>query len=173
MCEGSIYVKHRQATDKERLVVRNIPGYSFNGYYPYESAGDSRLVCVRHTTEAIMKEVRFEPGLPPALDKWAGQRNVKVYLRHRSYQDMVSFPDGMVVNLTALLPGVRLDIGYPVEYEPGMKVVEGALREALALPPDPKPEGEDAADAPSSEPPAEQQNPEKEPAEAPPTAARR
>jgi hypothetical protein len=173
MCEGSIHVKHRLATGKEHLVVRKIPGLRMKGYYPVPTTADDRLVCIRSTTKAIIKQVRFEPGVPPMLIKaWEGKRNVEVTLRHHHYSDTVWFSDGLSVHLMTLKDGVRIDVGYPaVARKPaGMKVVEGAMREALALPPDPKPEGEDAPSAPADKP-------EKEPApaegETPPTAARR
>jgi hypothetical protein len=178
MCEGSIYVPHRQATDKEQLTVQGIPGLRMKGYYP-ATAGPltSRLVCIRYTTAAIMKLVQFEPGLPAwIVQKWEGQCNVKVTLRHRAYMDTVEFPDGATMGLMNIASGVRVDIGIPVVdvVAKGMKVVEGAITEAMALPPDPKPEGE--ADAPSSEPPATEPavNPVKEaeePATTEPTAA--
>ena len=31
MCEGSIYVPHRQATDKEQLTIQGIPGLRMKG----------------------------------------------------------------------------------------------------------------------------------------------
>ena len=80
-------------------------------------------------------------------------------LRHRPYTDLVNFPDGKTVTLNCLLAGTRIDIGVPVKPRKpaGMKVVEGAVREALALPPDPKPE-----DAPAEQP--AEPAPEREPA---------
>ena len=172
MCEGSIHVPHRMAQKIERLVVRKIPGMgNMKGYYPYEAAGNGKLVCCRGTIEAVLKTVRFEKGLPASLtERWAGKRNVKVTLQHRPYNDLVIFPNNNAVNLTCLMEGTRIDIGVPVapRKPAGMKMVEGAMREALALPPDPKPEDEEH-EAPK---PAE---PEREPAPAgdPPTAARR
>ena len=160
MCTGSIHVPHRLAKATERLVVQRIPDMgALKGYYPYEAAGDGKLVCIRSTTEAVIKLVRFEEGMAPKMMKWEGKRNVKVKLRFVPYADQVTFVDGSVAMLNSLKDGVRVDIGIPVKPRKpkGMKVVEGALREALALPPEPKPE-----DAPAEQP----AEPAKEPAPA-------
>lgn len=163
MCTGSIHAPHRLAKATERLVVRRIPDMgSLKGYYPYEVAGDGKLVCIRRTVDAVIKSVRFEEGMARKLTMaWAGKRNVKVKLRFAPYADQVIFADGTVVELNNLKEGVRVDIGIPVvaRKPAGMKVVEGALREALALPPEPKPE-----DAPAEQP----AEPAKEPAPAEP-----
>ena len=174
MCTGSIHVNHRMARKTERLVLRKIPDYgAIKGYYPAATKSDGALVCCRGTIEAIIKTVRFEEGCPPSFIKaWEGKRNVKVTLRHRPYQDSVTLPDGKTVLLTGLVEGTRIDIGVPVRVRKpksaGMQAVEGAVREALALPPDPKPEDEEH-EAPK---PVE---PEREPAPAgdPPKSRRR
>ena len=168
MCTGSVYAKHREATDKERLVVKELPKYDgIKGYYPAPGQPDAnRLVCVRGvTTKAIIKVVKFVDtldGHAPLLKAWSGKRNVEVTLRHRPYADAVQMPDGTNIPLMYFAEGMRLDIGIPVRVrkpaagKAGMKVVKGALREALALPPEPKP---DEADVPAK--PVE---PEREPA---------
>jgi hypothetical protein len=181
MCEGSIHVRNRKATDKEKLVVRTIPGMSLKGYYPREpKAADGYLVCVRgNTTKAIIKQVQLLSGMAPATEKlWQGKRNVEVTLRHRAYSDTILMPNGVSVHLMMFKDGMRIDIGYPVKVRKpaGMKVVEGAMREALALPPEPKPAEElDENNLPvdPTDGPAE---PAKEPApagDAPAPAARR
>ena len=173
MCTGSIYDEHRMATSKEQLVIKCMPNYGIKGYYPAPGQPDaSRLVCVRGTTtKAIIKAVKFISALNgPIFEAWSGKRNVEVTLLHRPYADLVKMPDGTNIPLVHFADGVRVDIGIPVAVRKpkGMKVVEGAVREALALPPDPK-EGE-------AEVPAKPTEPEKEPAPAgdvPPTTARR
>ena len=163
MCTGSVYAKHRNATDKEQLVVKELPDYGIKGYYPAPGQPDARtLVCVRGvTTKAIIKVVKFADNWKVAK-AWSGKRNVPVTLCHRPYADAMQMPDGTNIPLIYFADGMRLDIGIPVAKrkptvgKAGMKMVKGALREALALPPDPK-EGEEA-DAPK---PTE---PEKEPA---------
>lgn len=163
MCEGSIHVRHRLATDKEKLVVRTLPDMSIKGYYPREpEAANGHLVCVRgNTTKAIIRQVQLLPGMAPATAKWHGKRNVAVTLRHRAYSDTVLMPDGVSIHLMMFKDGMQVDVGYPVKARKpaGMKVVEGAVREALALPPEPKPD----EDTPST--PAEPA-PEREPAPA-------
>lgn len=163
MCEGSIYVPHREATKKERLVVRRIPNMGLKGYYTFRAA-ERMLVCVKGTqTQAIMKEVRLHIASPETREAWDGKQDVSVTLVHAHFRDYVVFPDGSQVLLVHVKDGVRIDIGIPVVVrEPkGMKVIEGAITEAMALPPEPKPEdGEEKPTEPSA--PVE---PEKEPAE--------
>jgi len=159
MCEGSIHVPHRLATKTERLVVQKIPDMgNMKGYYP-ATVRDAKLVCCRGTIEAVIKQVRFEKGLPAhSAGAWEGKCNVKVTLKHRPYADCVIFSDGFVILLASLKDGTRIDIGVPVKKRvikpksKGMLAVEGAVREALALPPDPKPEDEPAQPAAPAEP---------------------
>jgi len=105
------------ATKTEKLVVRKLAGYNgMKGYYPFAAASDHKLVCIRGDVKVIMKQVRFEAGIPgPIAKAWQGKRNVKVTLRHSSYQDVVMFPDGMLALLTSIKEGVRIDIGIPVK----------------------------------------------------------
>jgi hypothetical protein len=174
MCEGSIHVPHRLATSTERLVVRKIPSYgAMKGYYPYESAGDGKLVCCRGTVGAILKTVRFEAGLAEMVaEKYEGKRNVKVTLSHRPYHDVVEFPNGHRVMLSSLKEGTRIDIGVPLAPRKtrGMKAVEAALHEVAVLPPEPKPEDERAPEEPAA--PAEEPTPVREPEPTAPAARR-
>jgi hypothetical protein len=160
MCTGSIHVPHRMARETERLVVQKIPDFgNLKGLYP--ARGEAKLVCFIRQ-QAILKTVRFEQGMPASVVKaWAGKRNVEVTLRHVPYADYVMFPDGKRVAMNNLVEGTRIDIGIPVKPRKpaGMTVVESAVREALALPPDPKPE-----DAPAEQP--AEPAPEREPAPA-------
>lgn len=173
MCQGSIHVPHRMAGKKEQLVLQKVPDHmGLKGYYSVDPDRlNNKLVCVRGTVKAMMRRVKFELGLPFKLIKeWQGKRNVAVTLRHnREGSDTVIFPDGREVALFNLWAGTRLDIGMPVEPKKvkGMKMIERSVREALALPSDPKEgeEGEQPA-APAAEPVAEPAT-EPAPAEAP------
>lgn len=129
MCESSIYVPHRMATNKERLVLKTLPTYpAMRGWYP--ATGDqSKLVCCRGTTKGVMKLVR---EIAYHRNKYVGKRNVRVSL----YSDCVIFPDGSMVPTNYLVVGTRLDIGIPVRKQkkitgaPGMRRIREAVREA-------------------------------------------
>jgi hypothetical protein len=170
MCEASIHVPHRRARAQEKLVVlalANMAGWA--GLYPAfptdptarSIAQDcNKLVCTRGQTKAIIKLVRLQHGTAPNFSKaWASKKNIEVVLFRQYHHDMVKFPDGSVISLSALKPGTRIDIGIPVKrHKPGgMQMINKAIKEAMALPPDPKP-----GDEPQ---PNEPRNPEREPAE--------
>lgn len=130
MCESSIYVPHRMATNKERLVLKTLPTYpAMRGWYP--ATGDqSKLVCCRGTIKGVMKLVR---EIAHHRTKYVGKRNVKVFL----YSDYVVFPDGFTAATNYLAVGTRLDVGYPVRRQrrkvtgaPGMRRIREAVREA-------------------------------------------
>jgi hypothetical protein len=159
MCEGSIYEQHRLATSKEKLVVKTIRNHGIKGFYD----PDGLLTCVRGSVKAVLKQVEFLSNAPHRgiVEEWQGKRNVTVTLQHKDYTDWVIFPDGQKVHLTYLKDGMAVSIGYPVKpAEPkGMKVLAASMREALALPPDPKPEDEDAPSTPAEQAPARQPAP--------------
>jgi hypothetical protein len=181
-----MHVPHRRATDKEQLHVQQLTDYpQMKGLYPKgkkplpagakPATGCDKLVCVKGRTEAIIKQVRFEPGVPLSLRRtYEGKRNVDVTLFRRWHQDTVRFLDGRECTLTNLMSGVRIDIGIPVKKRvpkaipAGIAVVNNAIREAMALPPDPKPgeqqqeddAGEPREPAPAREPAPDERQPE-------------
>jgi hypothetical protein len=177
MCEGSMHHPHRMAKKTERLVVQSVPHHDgMKGYFPKgaNDAGHARLVCVRGEVKAVIKVVRLEKGVAPSVQKWEGKRNLKVLLRNNSYGDYIVFPDERSTSLHNLRPGVHVDIGVkaPARKSKGMLTVERAMREALALPPDPKEEEAEQPKAPAEEP-AAAPAPHKEPEPAAPSARRR
>jgi hypothetical protein len=170
MCEASIHVPHRRAREQEKLVVQRLPNMGgMVGLYPaYPTdltarsvAKDcNKLVCTRGQTKAIIKRVRLQQGVAPSMRQYASKQNVEVVLFRQYHYDMIEFPDGTIMNITGLKPGTRIDIGIPVKrHTPGgMQMISKAIKEAMALPPDPKPEDD-------------QRNPEREPAEQEPSPA--
>lgn len=155
LCEASIHVPHRRARAKERLVVQRLPNMvGMQGLYPAFPTDPTarsiakdcdKLVCTRGLTKAIIKRVRFQQGTPPILIKtWGGKQNAEVVLTRRYHQDAVRFSDGLEIALPSLKPGTRIDIGIPVKRRKpgGMQMINKALKEVMALPPDPKPEDE-------------------------------
>jgi hypothetical protein len=168
MCEASIHVPHRRARGQEKLVVQPLPNMGgWAGLYPFNpSNGDTKLVCTRGQTKAILKQVRLQKGLPPNLVRaWGSKKNIEVVLFRQYHHDMVKFPDGQVISLVSLQFGTRIDIGIPVKRRKpgGMQMISRAIKEAMALPPDPKPGDEPKHDEP--------RNPQREPAEPTPEPA--
>jgi len=178
MCEGSIHVPHRLATGRERLVLKEIPRHGMKGFYPaFARSSCPKLVCVRGAVPVVIHEVRFHKDIAkssPFYRKWNGKKDVKVVFHgHNGYIDHFAFVDenGKQMNLQIHMfaEGMRVDIGIVATERKarGMKLVECAVREALALPPEPKPEDEDKnnGDKPADDQPAEERQPEQ------PTAA--
>lgn len=175
MCEASIHVPHRRARAQEKLVVQALPHLGMQGFYPAFPTDPTarsiakdcdKLVCTRGLTKAIIKRVRFQPGISPVLVKaWGSKHNVEVTLMRRYHHDVVKFSDGLEIQLSGIKPGTRIDIGIPVKRRKpgGMQMISKAIKEAMALPPDPKPE---------DEPREPQREREREPAEQTPPPVR-
>jgi hypothetical protein len=185
MCESSVYVKHRRATNRERLTLKSISRGNYMGFYPtFSRSTDPKLVCIREAIQINVSGVAIRPDfnekgnkkMAQAIASVAGQ-TLKLWFvpANRPYEGWKSvtnwydfqYVDGLIIGnlripLFMLVEGMTAEIGErPARRAKGMVMVEASMREALALPPDPKPEGE-AADAPSSEPPPAQVNPVKE-----------
>jgi hypothetical protein len=119
MCESSVYVEHRAATNREELVVRPVPGHRpLRGLYPV-TGGD--LVCTLPGTKLFIEEVRFrkEYVVPETIERWNGKKNVEARFASSSlYEngaDAVRFSDGSVITLLSFVIGVRMNIGIPFE----------------------------------------------------------
>lgn len=128
MCEGSIHVAHRKAKEDEDLVVKEIPGHGIVGYYPADpTAKDQKLVCVI-AASAVIERIEFRPQMERHLNAkqkaLAGKTNVKVELRHQSYQDLVII-NGDAIQLAFFANGTRFRI-------PPTKVGVDAVKAALA-----------------------------------------
>ena len=185
MCEASIHVPHRRANTQERLTVQQLPGIpSMFGLYPADpgQSGDTKLVCTRGHTKAVIKRVQLNFGCNPRVAAYANKRNVEVVLFRRYHHDIARFPDGTEASMSCFVPGMRIDIGIPVKPRKpkGMRVIEGAVREAIVLnDPDPKEgeaqEGEQKPTEPAPAPqPAHPTGPApQEPEQAPAVTARR
>jgi hypothetical protein len=178
MCEGSIHVAHRLATDKEELVVKNIGSHGIKGFYPANPAptAGSKLVCVRGVKEIIIHEVKFDrhyvnANSNPQLVELIGQKNVTATFTHISYGDTITFKNGVKIHLSWLAIGTRVDLGIPaITGKPGMKKLKAAIDEGIATEPTPAPEPKpEAAPAPEKAP----DEPVKEPEEEKKTTARR
>lgn len=81
MCEGSVYVQHRRATDREELTLKSIPDYGIKGFYQTDKASD-RLVCTLPNTNIVIDEVRLQSraAAHPAYAGLQGKRNVEATL---------------------------------------------------------------------------------------------
>ena len=184
MCEGSLHVAHRLATDKERLALGKVPGTYYVGLYPIKQTRrtDNRLVCVRKRTTAIIKEVKLQRGLAPAFAKYEGKRNLVVTLVRRHGADNVEFANGETLHWSGFKPGTRVDIGIPVRKRTakskvaGMLAIEGALREVMATEPKPGEPEKPAHTPPGQDPEREKpgnptpgQKPEEHPGQGEPT----
>jgi len=144
MCEGSLYVQHRQATARESLQVQILAGHPhMRGLYPQDqSGGDNKLVCIRKPTEAVIGTVRFEHDAPQAvMQAYEGKRRVTVSVRRMAYNDVVAFPDGSMCNLAQIRVGTRFEIGEPaaITGKPGLNAVKAALTEQDKTEPTPEP----------------------------------
>jgi len=138
-------------------MVLPVRGYGMIGLYPTNISENMRLVCVRGRTKALIKKVNLQKGAPPTLLAWDKKRNVEVTIYNKWHQTFVIFPDDNNVGMAWLKPGTRIDIGIPVRKRKpaGMRMIGKAMKEALALPPEPKPEDE-PAEQPGEPAPAEQ-----------------
>lgn len=161
MCQGSIHVRHREATAKERLVVQSIPNHGgVKGMYSTATAVPL-LVCLRGKKEIVIKQVRLIEDRfgSITLSKWQGKRNVKAVFHAVPHADRIILPNGTLIPLYHIADGMRIDVGIPVRVRKpkakGMVVVEEAIRQAIAMPPEPKPgEGEQPAEPAEGEKPA-------------------
>ena len=177
MCEGSIHVANRLATDKEELVVKVIANHGMKGFYPANPTAKNKvLVCVRGKKEVVIHEVKFDrnyvnANYAPMLIELVGQKNVTATFTHVAYGDTITFKNGVVARLAWLATGTRIDLGIPaITGKPGMEKLEAAIIEGMATEPTPAPEPVQAP-APAPEKPADEPAEEKE--EAKPAARRR
>jgi hypothetical protein len=136
MCEGSFYyAKHREATSRESLQVRVIPGSVMRGLYETEIGGF--LVCIRKPTEVTIAHLKLEQGMAPAQAYlFDGKRNVRASFYHASIGDYLMFgerPNQIPVPLYAIKIGTKIEIGQPAKPKDptakGMAAVQAALTE--------------------------------------------
>ena len=123
------------------------------------------LVCVRVARRRRSSRKPTSIWPLPDQGEWEGKQDIPVTLVHAAYRDFIVFPDGESVLLAHMADSVRVDIGIPVKpkVSKGMKVVNAAIVEAMALPPEPKPEDEPQDSEKPAEPAPEQR--EREPSQ--------
>ena len=146
MCFASLHVANRKATNTETLTVQSIPQFSgWKGLYSTAKGDDvTKLVCLTGQKKAVIKQVRFEGGMPQGVSAaWEGKRRVEVTLYNQNHGMWARFADGTVVNLSSLKAGLAVNIGVPFAVRvrkpkaiktTGMDVIERSLDEATKLP---------------------------------------
>ena len=140
MCENSIYVKNRQATGRENLALRQLPGHhNTNGFYPANpQAKDQKLVCIRQLKDMTVtrmqgiKSGHMSSGLPigmanlaaslirrrkiaatfvPAGATWLSSKGeLPKHWNYSAYHDGIVM-EGMRFPLWALQVGLQVRIG--------------------------------------------------------------
>ena len=169
MCQYSLHADNkimRKAKVGETLT---------RGEYRQHSAffgDDGKLACIKHGTTLVIDELRFLGAATRLVEKYAGKSLTATFIdgQRRGYgrhyaADCIQLGSDFVFPFHLLAEGVTARIPRKVRKDKGMRKprsldkVFGLDHVAAILPPDPKPEGEDA---PST--PAEPVNPVKEPA---------
>jgi|SRR5580765_965166 len=169
MCQYSLYTNGDDM--RKAKVGETLTRGTYRSHEVFKG-DDGKLACIKHGTTLVIDEVRFLGAAGWLVDKHAGKSLTATFIEgtRRGYgrhyaADCIQLEDGFAFPFHLLAEGVTARIPRKVRKDKGVRKVRsldkvfGLDHVAAILPPDPKPEGEDA---PST--PAEPVNPVKEPA---------
>ena len=167
MCIYSLYARGHDM--RKARVGENLTRAEYRSHAAFVT-DDGSLACIKHGTTLVLNNVRFLGAAGWIVDKFAGKSLTVTFLEgnRRSWgrhyaADCIQLDDDFTVPFHLLAEGVTARIPRKVRKDKGVRKprsldkVFGLDHVAAILPPDPKPEGEDA---PST--PAEPVNPVKE-----------